>query len=218
MSILVECDFNRRQFLRSNVRVCTCKSSTCTMWQWGCLSITECLHGTALTYTIGDKMNKYFAKFSLVKPQEIFLRYRSDAARERMVTWNRLWKQMHVSKGESLKFSSFYSNMRKCSTSFSRIRGALMTKCVITLMAFSSPPSCKMYADALQLHFDDLEPTNPLGSKLGAVHFNLKNLPPDCNSSISNTDLTRFWKSLMDLMDGFRWLENSAVELKGRSH
>lgn len=27
-------------------------------------------------------MNKYFAKFSLVKPQEIFLRYRSDAARE----------------------------------------------------------------------------------------------------------------------------------------
>lgn len=130
---------------------------------------------------------------------------------ERMVKWNFGSKYMSVKVGHW----NFQVSIPTWGTSFFRIRRALMTKCLITLMAFSSPPSCKMYPDALQLYFDDLEPTNPLGSKLGAVHFNLKNLSPDCNSSISNMDMTRFWKSLMD---GFRWLENSAVELKGQSH
>lgn len=75
---------------------------------------------------------------------------------------------------------------------------------------FSSHLLFKRYPDALQiqLYFDDLEKTNPLGSKtkihkLGAVYFTLKNFPPECNSSLANIHLCLLFNSIDREVYGF---------------
>ncbi len=88
----------------------------------------------------------------------------------------------------------------------------------------------------IQLYFDDMETTNPLGSKtkthkMGAVHFSLTNLPPEHNSSLANIrlcilfsyidrEIYGFWKILEPLLDDIRFLEGHGVEteMTGESH
>lgn len=59
------------------------------------------------------------------------------------------------------------------------------------------------YPDALQIqiHFDEFESVNPLGSKtmihkIGAIYFSSLNLPPFLNSSLSNIHLLALFHSL----------------------
>lgn len=72
----------------------------------------------------------------------------------------------------------------------------------------------------IQLYFDDFETTNPLGSKtkihkMGAVYFGLRNLPPECNSSLSNIHLCLLFNSLDREAYGFgRIFEPLLQEIK----
>lgn len=101
----------------------------------------------------------------------------------------------------------------------------------------SSHPLFKTFPPALQiqLYFDDLETTNPLGSttknhKMGAVYFALRNLPPEYNLSLSNIHLCLlfnsmdreygFGKILEPLLEDIRLFESSGiqVEMQGQNH
>lgn len=88
----------------------------------------------------------------------------------------------------------------------------------------------------IQLYFDDLETTNPLGSKtkihkMGAVYFSLRNLPPKFNSSLDNIHLCLLFNSIdretygfskifKPLLEDIRFLECHGLELemKGEVH
>ncbi|KAF0044845.1 hypothetical protein F2P81_004003 [Scophthalmus maximus] len=82
----------------------------------------------------------------------------------------------------------------------------------------------------IQLYYDDVETTNPLGSKtkihkMGAVYFTLRNLPPECNSSLAHIHLCVLFNSidretyglgkiLEPLLEDIRVLENCGIEVE----
>ncbi|XP_047210158.1 uncharacterized protein LOC124860697 isoform X1 [Girardinichthys multiradiatus] len=131
------------------------------------------------------KMNKYFMeKFSLVKPKEIFLGHRCDTARK-----NGQIKQVlvadtcqYISITETLMFLFEHEEMQNLFLLENKSTdNKLRDYCDGS--HFSTHPLFQKSANALQmqLYFDDLETTNPLGSKtkihkLGAMYFTIRNL------------------------------------------
>lgn len=73
--------------------------------------------------------------------------------------------------------------------------------CDGTQFAYHTLYSTHSFFLQIQLYFDDLETTNPLGSKtkihkIGAVYFCLRNLPVEFNSSLANTHLCLLFNSV----------------------
>ena len=69
----------------------------------------------------------------------------------------------------------------------------------------------------IQLYFDDLETTNPLGSKtkvhkLGAVYFCLRNIPARFNSSLENIHLCLLFNSIDREVYGFNSIFKPLLE------
>lgn len=89
--------------------------------------------------------------------------------------------------------------------------------------------SQKRHAIQIQLYYDDFETANPLGSKkgihkLGCFYFILRNLPPKCNSVLTNIhvislfysqDLKKygFDKILQPLIDDLKSLETEGIDV-----
>lgn len=186
------------------------------------------------------KMKKYFSKkFGLVKPKEFFLGHRADTARR-----NGQFKQVlaadtyqYVSVIETIRFLFHNKTFQKLYLQKHKSTdGKLRDYC--DGAHFSSHPLFDKYPEALQLqlYFDDLETTNPLGSKtkihkMGAVYFSIMNLPPEYNSSLENIhlcilfnsidkDVYGFDKIFEPLINDLRHLERFGifVELEGHNH
>lgn len=186
------------------------------------------------------KMNKYFSeKFGLVKPKEIFLGHRADTGRKCGQVKQVLAADtcQYVSVIETVKFVFSNDQMQQVYLQGKKDTvGKMHNFCDGS--QFLSHPLFKTFPQALQiqLYFDDLETTNPLGSKtkihkMEAVYFALKNLPPQYNSSLSNSHLCLlfnsmyqevygFGKILEPLLEDIRLLENSGiqVEMQGQNH
>ncbi len=87
---------------------------------------------------------------------------------------------------------------------------------------YSKHPLYRNHPNALQiqLYFDDLETTNPLGSKtkihkMGTVYFALRNVPSEYNSVLSNIHLYLLFNSVDKDIYGFdRILEPLLTDLK----
>lgn len=186
------------------------------------------------------KMNKYFSeKFGLVKPREMFLGHRADTARRQGQMKQVLAADtcQYISVIETIQFLFSNDKMQKVYLkSKNQTEGKMHNYCDGS--QFLSHPLFKTCPEALQiqLYFDDVETTNPLGSKtkihkMGAVYFALKNLPPEYNSSLSNIHLCLLFNSIdretygfgkifEPLLDDIRLLESSGVqvEMQGQSY
>ncbi|KAA0712534.1 hypothetical protein E1301_Tti019070 [Triplophysa tibetana] len=97
---------------------------------------------------------------------------------------------------------------------------------------YAGHPLYQNHSNALQiqLYFDDLETTNPLGSKtkihkMGAVYFALRNVPSENNSVLSNIhlcllfnsidrDIYGFDKILEPLLTDIKEIEQNGIEVK----
>lgn len=179
------------------------------------------------------KMNKYFEdKFDLVKPTEVFIGHRPETKRVQGQMKQVLAADtcQYVSIIETIKFLFCNNQMQKvyfqCDEGSD---GKMYNYCDGS--KFSSHPLFSRCPEALQiqLYFDDLETTNPLGTKtkihkMGAVYFCLKNLPPQHNSSLSNIHLCLLFNSidrevygygkiLEPLLEDLKVLETTGVQV-----
>lgn len=179
------------------------------------------------------KMNKYFEdKFDLVKPTEVFIGHRPETKRVQGQMQQVLAADtcQYVSIIDTIKFLFCNNQMQKVYFQCDKGSDGKMynycdgSKC-------SSHPLFSRCPEALQiqLYFDDLETTNPLGTKtkihkMGAVYFCLKNLPPQHNSSLSNIHLCLlfnsidrevygFGKILEPLLEDLKLLETTGVQV-----
>lgn len=180
------------------------------------------------------KMTKYFSdNMSLVKPREIFLGHRSDTERKHGVLSQTLVADtcQYIPILDTLR--SLFENAQLqtfCSQSNLSTDGKMYDYC--DGIRFRDHQLYSKYPKALQiqLYFDDLETTNPLGSKtkvhkLGAVYFCLRNLPPRFNSSLKNIHLCLLFNSIdkevyglstifKPLLDDIRLLETRGLEVQ----
>lgn len=184
------------------------------------------------------KMNKYFEEnFDMVKPREIFLGHRADTARKQGLVKQVLAADtcQYVSIIETITFLFSNIEMQKIYT-LSRTQSEERMQNYCDGSQFSSHPLFMKYPQALQiqLYFDDVETTNPFGTKtkihkMGAVYFCLKNFPPEYNSSLSNIHLYLLFNSidrdtygyakiLEPLIDDIRLLETAGIDVTILGH
>ena len=158
------------------------------------------------------KMAKYFEnEFSLVKPTELFLGHRADSTRRGGLVKQSLTANtfQYISILETLKFIFHNEKMQSLYLdSHKSTDGKMRDYC--DGAHFAGHDLYKKHPSALQiqLYFDDLENTNPLGSKtkihkMGAVYFSLRNLPPKFNSGLDNIHLCLLFNSIDREMYGF---------------
>lgn len=151
-------------------------------------------------------INKYFSeKHSLVKPTEIFLGYRGDTARKQGKLTQVLAADtcQYISIIDTIKFLFKSEKMQRLSQQSKKgVDGKMHDYCDGT--QFTHHALYNRYPNALQiqLYFDDLETTNPLGSKtkvhkMGAVYFCLRNLPVQFNSSLANIHLCLLFNAML---------------------
>lgn len=186
------------------------------------------------------KMTKYFeSEFSLVKPKELFLGHRADTTRrggliKQSLTTNTF---QYISIFETLKFIFCNEKMQSLYLdSHKGTDGKMRDYCDGAHFAghdlYQKHPSVLQ----IQLYFDDLETTNPLGSKtkihkMGAVYFSLRNLQLKFNSGLANIHLCLLFNSIdretygfgkifEPLLDDIRLLEchGIEIEMKGELH
>lgn len=180
------------------------------------------------------KMNTHFSeKFHLVKPKELFLGHRADTVRKQGQMKQVLAPDtcQYVPILETIKF--LFSNEKMQNVYLkNKKRNDNMMRDYSDGCQFSTHPLFQLYPESLQiqLYYDDVETTNPLGSKtkihkMGAVYFTLQNLPPECNSSLAHIHLCVLFNSidrekyglgkiLEPLLEDIRVLENSGIEVE----
>lgn len=180
------------------------------------------------------KMLKYFSeKHSLVKPTEIFLGHRGDTARKQGKLSQVLAADtfQYISIIDTIKFLFGNETMQKLYWQSTKSHdGKMRDYCDGT--HFANHPLYSRYPNALQIqmYFDDLETTNPLGSKtkihkMGAVYFCLRNLPVEFNSSLANIHLCLLFNSIdrevygfdkifAPFLDDIRRLETDGIEVE----
>lgn len=128
-----------------------------------------------------------------MKPTEIFLGHRADSTRRSGLVKQSLTANTfhYISILETLKFIFCNEKMQILYLqSHKSTDGKMRDYC--DGAHFARHDLYKRHPNALQiqLHFDDMETTNPLGSKtkihkMGAVYFSLRNLPPEYNSALA---------------------------------
>ena len=186
------------------------------------------------------KMTKYFSdKKCLVKPTDIFLGHRADTARKNGQMTQVLMSDtcQYIPIIDTIRFLFSSEKMQSLYMESNKSIDGQMRD-YSDGAQFATHPLYSRYPDALQiqLYFDDVETTNPLGSKtkihkMGAVYFSLRNLPAEYNSSLANIHLCLlfnsidketygFTKILQPLLDDIKYLESHgiAVDIKGQTH
>ena len=186
------------------------------------------------------KITKYFSdKKCLVKPTDIFLGHRADTARKNGQMTQVLMSDtcQYIPIIDTIRFLFSSEKMQSLYMESNKSIDGKMPD-YSDGAQFATHPLYSRYPDALQiqLYFDDVETTNPLGSKtkihkMGAVYFSLKNLPAEYNSSLANIHLCLlfnsidketygFTKILQPLLDDIKYLESHgiAVDIKGQTH
>ncbi|KAL7852459.1 hypothetical protein SRHO_G00182440, partial [Serrasalmus rhombeus] len=150
------------------------------------------------------KMNKHFSeKFELVKPKEIFLGHRADTLRKHGQLKQVLAPDtcQYVPIIDTIKFLFSNDQMQHIYLSSTKHNDNLLRN-YSDGSQFSSHPLFRICPEALQiqLYYDDVETTNPLGSKtkihkMGAVYFTIRNLPPEFTSSLAHIHLCMLFNS-----------------------
>lgn len=180
------------------------------------------------------KMNTHFSeKCNLVKPKEIFLGHRADTVRKQGQVKQVLASDtcQYIPILETIKFLFSNDQMQGVYIKSKR-RNDNMMRDYSGGYQFSTHQLFQLYPESLQiqLYYDDVETTNPLGSKtkihkMGAVYFILCNLPPECKSFPAHIHLCVLFNSidretygpgkiLGSLIEDIRVLENSDVEIE----
>lgn len=141
---------------------------------------------------------------SHLKPTELFIGHRADTTRRGGLVKQSLMANnfQYISIFETLKFIFCNDKMQSLYLDSDKSTdGEIHDYC--DGAHFAGHDLYKKYPSALkiQLYFDDLETTNPLGSKtkthkMGAVHFSLRNLPPKFNSGLANIHLGLLFSSI----------------------
>ncbi len=179
------------------------------------------------------KMCKHFSvKLSLIKPTEIFLGYRGDTGRKLGTSSQALAADtcQYIPISETVKFLFRNEHMQAFyRQSFDSHDGKMYDYC--DGLNFKRHELYKKHPNALQiqLYFDDLETTNPLGSKtkihrMGAVYFCIRNLPAEFNSALANIHLCLLFNSIdketygfekifAPLLDDLKLLETRGIQV-----
>ena len=179
------------------------------------------------------KMNTYFSeKLDMVKPKEIFLGHRADTLRK-----DGKFKQclapdtcqyvplidtiQFLFRNEQMQTLYFQSKNRSDDKMSDYSHGS----------RFLSNPLSIVHPDFLQiqLYYDDVETTNPLGAKtkihkMGAVYFIIRNLPLEFISSLAHIHLCLLFNSIdretyglgrimEPLLEDIRLLESSGIDI-----
>lgn len=158
------------------------------------------------------KMCKHFSeKLSLIKSTEIFLGYRGHTGRKHGTSSQAFAADtcQYIPISETVKFLFRNEHMQAFyRQTFDSHDGKMYD--YSDGLHFKRHELYKKHRSALQiqLYFDDLETTNPLGSKtkihrMGAVYFCIRNLPAEFNSALANIHLCLLFNSIDKETYGF---------------
>lgn len=186
------------------------------------------------------KMSTYFSdKLDMVQPKEIFLGHRTDTLRKDGQIKQVLAPDtcQYIPIIDTIQFLFCNDQMQQLYFQSKKRKDNKMTDYSHGSRFLLNPLSC-LHPDFLQiqLYYDDVETTNPLGSKtkihkMGAVYFVIRNLPQQFTSSLSHIHLCLLFNSIdretyglgkimEPLLEDLRQLESCGVDINvnGQNH